>query len=369
MKNKYPVILLQFAAVFIIALSSCKKNPSPAPPPAVTDAKPVSLGLFEYVSGNNNRIFIPISKVGTSTVNYDEIFDTGSTGLTIGAKGIIDSNLITKSRIVVTGDSVISNGVTITSQTSIMEYGNATSSTTLYGNLAYADITIPNESGDGLTIKRVPMFLYYKIVEKENGTTTNTIYGSHAGDIFGVGPGVSYTNSTIASPLSYYTPGTGLKSGFKLALLNNASFSTKGTYVPNLLTVGLTQADLTSSNFIMHPLTNAGVGGYSPNIPGTITYNGKTIAVQLLFDTGTPAITIIEDKTASIGPLPVNTTVTVTTNKGFTYTYNTTSTTNLTSVQNPNNTQDFRTIFSIDFFIANETLTDYSGHQIGLKNN
>jgi hypothetical protein len=139
--------------------------------------------------------------------------------------------------------------------------------------------------------------------------------------------------------------------------------------VENLLTLGLTSADLNSSGFIMHPLSIIDQGGYSPDIPGTITYNGNTISATLLFDTGTPSITIIEDKTASIGNLPKNTVVTVTTNKGFTYTYTTTDTNNLTEVQNPNNTKDYRSIFSIDFFVDNEFLTDYAGHQIGLKNN
>jgi len=363
MKNKYPVVLLQLAAVLIIAASSCKKSSTPAP---VVDATPVTLGLFEYASSGDNRIFIPISKIGTQTVNYDEIFDTGSTGLTIDAAGIVPASMITSTGFNITaGDSLVTNGITITSHTSTMNYGDATSSTTEYGNLAYAAITIPDNAGNGVTIKRVPIFLYYKIVDQNNKALS-----SHSGDIFGVGPGVSYTNSSIASPLSYYSPGIGLTNGFKLSTLILADFvGGNGTYVESLLTLGLTSADLNSSGFIMHPLTYDNSGGYSPDIPGTITYNNKTISAQFLFDTGTPQITTIEDKTASIGPLPENSVVTIKTNQGFTYTYTTTSTANLTSVQNPNNTNDFRTIFSIDFFVANEFLTNYTGHQIGLKNN
>lgn len=365
MKNNYPGLLLQFIAVLIIAFvfTSCKKSSTPAP---VKDAMPVTLGLFEYTNNANNRIFIPISKVGTKSVNYDEIFDTGSTGFTIDAKDIIPDSMITTNGFKFTGDSIVVNGVTITSHKSSMAYGNALSSTTEYGNLAYANITLYQQGGTGVTIKRVAMFLYYKIVDQDNKALT-----PHSGDIFGVGPGVSYTNSSIASPLSYYSPGTGLTNGFKLATLISSGFITNPTApIPNLLTLGLTQADLTSSGFIMHPLTISSPGGYSPDIPGTITYNGNTIAAQLLFDTGTPQVTIIEDKTASsIGQLPAQTVVTVATNKGFTYTYTTTSTNNLTEVQNPNNTQDFRSIFSIDFFVDNEFLTDYTNHQIGLKNN
>ena len=121
----------------------------------------------------------------------------------------------------------------------------------------------------------------------------------------------------------------------------------------------------------MHPLTYYKVGGYSPNIPSVVTYNGQSISTNVLFDTGTPLVSTIENKLAvnSTGQLPANTTVTITTNMGFTYTYVTSSSFNLTQVENPNVTGDFRSIFGIDFFVSNEYLTDYANHQIGLKNN
>lgn len=365
MKYKYPVVLLQLTAVLIIAVSSCKKDSTP-PPAVKTTGAPVTIGLFEYGNDTVGRILIPITKVGNQTVNYDEIFDTGSTGLTIDAHDIVPENMITDNGFNFTGDSLVVNGITITSHASTMSYGDVTNTTKEYGNLAYADITIPNQGGGGIVINRVPMFLYYKIVSIANGVTKKL--KAHSGDIFGVGPGVSFTNSSIASPLSYYSPGNSLTKGFKLATLNNSGFVSAATYVAGLLTIGLTQADLNSSGFIMHPLSAINPGGYSPNIPGTISYNNKTIDAQLLFDTGTPSVTIIKDITASIRHLPVNTVVTVTTNKGFTYQYTTASLNNLTAVQNPNDTRDFRTIFSIDFFVENEFLTDYTGHQIGLKN-
>ena len=372
MKNNYPVKLLQLIAVLAIAASSCKKNSSPAP----TDAKPVTIGLFEssFTSNNvtSNRVLIPITKIGTKAVNYDPIFDTGSTGLTIYAEGVVPTSMFspTDGFNIAAGDSLVTpNGITITSHASTMSYGNAQGSTTEYGNLAYASITIANQTSSGVTgttIKRVPIFLFYKIVDQNN----TPLAASHGYDIFGVGPGVSYTNSSIASPLSYYSPGTGLTSGFKLSSFISTDFVTDtGTYVENLLTLGLTSADLNSSGFIMHPLSIIDQSGYSPDIPGTITYNGNTIAATLLFDTGTPTITIIEQPAAISPLLPENTVVTVKTNRGFTYTYTTASTNNLTEVKNPNNTHDLRSIFSIDFFEDNEFLTDYAGHQIGLKNN
>lgn len=362
---KIKKLLLQkqlIACLLIIAtLTSCKKEKNLGP----GNGSPLTIGLYEYFSGANKRIFLPVTQIGTKPVSYYEIFDTGSSGMTIDATGILPASMITTSGIQVTGDSVVVNGITVTSKTGVVSFGDATGTTKEYGNLAYASIKIGNTAGS-YTFKRVPIFLYYKIVNSDGKQLS-----AHSADVFGVGPGESHANSEITSPLRYFDTGTNLTSGFKLATLNASSFSSTGTYVAGLLTIGLTGSDLSSSGFIMHTLTRYSIGGYSPNIPGTISYSGKTISAQFLFDTGTPSVTIIEDKLAinALGKLPANTQVTITTNKGFTYTYTTSNTGNLTEIQNPNNTADYRTILSIDFFFKNEYLTDYSNHQIGLKNN
>jgi hypothetical protein len=353
-----------FGVLLLLSLlASCKKDNKQNGP---VDATPVTLGLYEYGQNGDARIFIAISNVGTQSVNYYGVFDTGSTGMAIDANGILPASMITSSGITVPGDSVVVNGITVTSQTSEIDYGNLTALTKEYGNLAYAPVTIGDGNGS-LTIKRVAFFLYYKTVDN-NGKTL----APHSNDVFGVGPGVSYNSTSIASPLSYYSPGLGLTSGFKLATLNQSDFTTNAPYVSGLLTIGLTNKDLSSNGFIMHPLTDYGLqnGGYSPDIPATITYNGKSIQGFLLFDTGTPAVTLIENSNAAAtGNLPQNTVVSIATNQGFNYTYTTASSTNLTAVENPNFTGDPRTIFSIYFFVDNEYLTDYTNHQIGLKNN
>lgn len=363
MEHQYITFRFQLVAIlFLLAVfSACKKDNTAA---KVVNATPITLGLYQYSSGNNKRVFIPITKLGTQTINYYGVFDTGSSGLTLDATGILPASMITSSGITVTGDSVVVNGITVTNKTSILSFGDLINSTVEYGNLAYAAVTIGDANGNQ-TIKRVPFFLYYKIVD-ENGVKLE----AHAADVFGVGPGVSYANNLIASPLSYLTPGTGLTNGFKLALLNLSSFSSAGAYVSKLLSIGLTSADLSANGFIMHPLNYSSAGGYSPNIPATITYNGTSTSAQVLFDTGTPSVTVIEDKKATgIGSLPASSVVKLTTTQGFTYQYTTTSITNLTAIQNPNNTGDYRSIFAIDFFTNNEYLTDYTNHKIGLKNN
>jgi hypothetical protein len=346
-----------------VVFYSCKKDKNAGPiTPTIT---PVTLGLYEYASGINKRIFLPVTLVGTKAVTYYTVFDTGSSGMTLDATDIVPASMITSSGFQFTGDSVVVNGITITKQTDIISFGDQLSSTKEYGNLAYANITIGDAQGN-LALKRVPFFLYYKIVDE-----TGTQLPAHSSDVFGVGPGTGYVLSQIQSPLAYFNTGTSLTSGFKLATLNKSLFSTSGTYVTNLLTIGLSSNDLSSAGFIMHPLSKFSTGGYSANIPATIAYNGRTISGQILFDTGTPSTTVIEDRLATnaVGSLPANSTVTITTNKGFVYTYTTSNTGNLTEVQNPNNTGDSRTIFSLDFFITNEYLTDYTNHQIGLKNN
>lgn len=354
------------ALVILSALNACKKSGADPAVQTVTATPIATLGLYEYASGTNKRIFLPITKVGTQAVTYYGIFDTGSTGLTLDANGILPASMITSSGITVSGDSVLVNGITVTSKTSVMSYGDKTSLTKEYGNLAYATITLGDQAGN-ITTKRIPFFLYYKI----QNVTTGAIAAAHSADVFGVGPGSSYAFSAIASPLSYFTTTTGQTSGFKLATLGSIGFTSTGTYVAGLLTIGLIGADLSSSSgFIMHPLTYNSTAGYLSNIPATITYGSQSTSGQVLFDTGTPSVSIIEDnKATGVGALPANTLVTVTTNKGFVYSYTTSSTANLTSIENPNITGDYRTIFALDFFVTNEYLVDYTNHQIGLKNN
>jgi hypothetical protein len=359
--------LFCWVALIIIA-DSCSKDKTIVTPVTITNnSNPVTLGLYQYGTDSGKRVFIPITKIGNQSVNYFTVFDTGSSGMTMDAHGIVPASMITSSGIQFTGDSTVINGITITSQKGTISYGNQTSLIQEYGYLAYAPVTIGDQNGTSSS-KRVPIFLYYRVYDQTNN---QDITVNHSLDVFGVGPGTSYANSAIASPLIYFNTNSTLTSGFKLAVLQAANFTSAGKYVAGLLDIGLTSTDISSTGFIMHPLSSLGSGGYSPNIPSTITYGNQTISANVLFDTGTPQVSIIENKlaTTSVGQLPANTTVTITTNMGFKYTYVTTNTSNLTAVENPNNTGDTRTIFGIDFFIQNEYLTDYTHHQIGLKNN
>ncbi len=367
MRKNYLKYLRLFGCglILMVSIASCKKDSS-GPPPGPKAATPIgTIGLYELDSSVYRRVFIPIAKVGTQTVNSLSVFDTGSTGMTIDATGILPASMITANGITVPGDSVVVNGITVTPTQAVVSFGSVGHGTQEFGNLAYASVTI----GDGhgmITTGRIPIFLYYKVID----VATNKQLPAHTNDVFGVAPGVSFARNLIGSPLSYFKTTNGLTSGFKLAMFNSAAFGANATYVPGLLTVGLVPSDLTSAGFIMHTLLAGPLGGDSPEIAATITYNGKVDQAEVLFDTGTPAVTIIEDPSVknSVTLLP-GSVVSISTSSGFTYQYTTSASDNLTQVNSPSFTGDPRTIFSIDFFIENEFLTDYANHRIGLKNN
>jgi hypothetical protein len=365
MRKFYVKYLPLFAAglFLILFIASCKKDRN-TPPPNNGPAATGTIGLYELDSAIYKRVFIPIAKVGTQTINMLSVFDTGSTGMTIDAAGLLPASMITANGLVVPGDSVVVNGITVTADQATVSFGGNGNITHEYGNVAYATVILGSQNGM-VSTGRIPIFIYYKVV-KSNGQQLP----AHANDVFGVGPGLSFASNLIGSPLSYIKTGNGVASGFKLAMFNSAAFNTQPTYVPGLLTIGLLPQDLNSDGFIMHPLLPGPLGGDSPNISATVTYNGKAVQATALFDTGTPAISLIEDPGGNNGlTLAANSVVTISTPGGFNYQYVTSATDNLTQIDNPNFTGDPRSIFSIDFFIHNEYLLDYTHHQLGLKNN
>src|SRR5579872_5086190 len=137
-----------FKSLFIISGSilllfafSCKKQTvggggsSTVTPVTAT---PTKFGLYEADSSIYKELITVVSQIGTKPVNYDLIFDTGSGGMVIDGSDLLPASMITSAGITFTGDSTIVNGVTITSQTSIVEYGaDANTIDKVYGNLAY----------------------------------------------------------------------------------------------------------------------------------------------------------------------------------------------------------------------------------------
>ncbi len=363
-----------FSALLILFfLASCKKDDSNniATQRAAITPSPTRLGLYEADSSIYKLLFIAVPKIGTQTVNQYMLFDTGSGGMVIDAHEILPASMITDNGFNFTGDSTVVDGITITNQTSTIEYGADKSTTEkVYGNLAYAQVTIGDHNGT-ISVKRLPFFLYYKGTDNA-GKTEDT----GAFDIFGVDAeyDVTFNNGAyITSPLSYFEPAAGLTKGFKIAALGTGNFSLAGTYVPNVLTLGLTASDLgSSSGFTMHTLTAEPGYGYSVVIPSSFTYGGKSVpTAYAVFDTGTEPYSYLEDPAASRNTtqLPASTPVSITTGDRFNYSYSTSATDNLTYIENPSSSGYDVSIISLEYFLNNEYLLNYADHQLGLKNN
>jgi hypothetical protein len=373
MKNKYAFRNLQFAlfASLSLLVASCKKDKSSDVAATPSIATPTKLGLIEADSSIYKILLIDVTKIGTQTVDNDLVFDTGSGGMVIDADGLLPASMITSSGFNFTGDSTVVNGITITSQKSTVEYGDdAATLDKVYGNLAYASVTIGETNGN-IVVKRLPFFIYYKAVDS-NGKK----YDAHEFDVMGVSPQYDITfpnNAYITSPFSYFDPGNGLTKGFKIAALGTSSFSYDGTYVPGVVTLGLTSSDLsTSSGFTQTQLTYDAQDGYSPIIPGTVTYNSKSVSTYLIFDTGTEPYSYIEDPTSANRAatlLPQNTALTVATSSGYNYAYTTSASDNLTYIENTATSGTDVSIISLEYFLNNEYMVDFADHKLGLKNN
>jgi hypothetical protein len=364
-------VLLISVSFLLLAIASCKKdnnngnNQNIIPP-----ATPTTIGLYGEDSSIYKVLLVSISKIGTQPVDYGLVFDTGSGGMVMDANGILPASMITSSGFTFTGDSTVVNGVTVTSQTATVEYGDDSASVSkVYGNQAFADVTVGDNNGN-VVIKRLAFLIYYKATDA-SGTT----YPSHEFDTFGVNEEYDVTfpnNDFITSPFSYFDPGNGLTRGFKMAQLNTGNFSFDATYIPGAITLGLTAADLSSSSgFITTDLSFYAGEGYAPINQSTITYDSKSFQSYLLFDTGTDPYSYIEDPTLSgnLRLLPASTAITADLNFGFNYDYTTTATDNLTYVENPTTSGANISIMGLEAFLNIEYMYDFTDHKLGLKNN
>ena len=379
MRENFPLKRLLFvsASLLLLFIASCKKdnNNQVKPTPVVTDATPTKFGLYEADSSIYKLLYTYVSKIGTQDVSnsdYSLVFDTGSGGFVIDANGILPSSMITSTGFNFSGDSTVVDGITIYNQKATIEYGDDANTTDkVYGNLAYASVTFGDENGN-IVIKRLPFFLYYKAVDGNNKQ-----FGPHEFDVLGVSPeydAAFQNNAYVTSPFSYFDPGTGLTKGFKMAALGTNNFSLYGNYVPGVVTLGLTADDLSSNGFVMHQLTFYPGDGYAPVIPVSLTYNNKAaFTTEAIFDTGTEPYSYIEDPSAAADTallLPKSSNLSLTsTPGGFNYAYTISATDNLTYVENPSSSKSNVSVISLEFFLNNEYMLDFTDHKLGLKNN
>jgi hypothetical protein len=381
MKKNYPFksLMIISASFLLLVVASCKKDKvvTKVTPPTV--ATPTKLGLYEfdYTSPDPSspqtirQLDAAISKIGTQTIDDGLAFDTGSGGMVIDAQDIIPASMITSTGFKFANDSTVVNGITITNQTSMIEYGEDDSTfTKVYGNLAYAPVTLGDEASGNVVIKRLPFFLYYKAINAQGDTVE-----AHAFDLLGVAPEydiVFPNNVELQSPFSYFTPGMGLTDGFKMASLGTSNFSVDGNYVAGVVTLGLTAADLSSSSgFVISQLRNFTGEGYIPFVESNVTYGSKTVDdAYIIFDTGTTPFNYILDPSATSAStlLANNTSVKVTTTSGFTDSFTTSAAENATYIEGPSSGANI-SLLGIDFFLNNEYMIDYTDHKLGVKNN
>ena len=332
-------------------------------------ATPTKLGFYEVDSSIYKVLLEPVTKLGTQSINYDLVFDTGSGGLVIDASGIVPATMITSNGFNFTGDSTVVDGITITKWADTIAYGDDNATTDkVYGNLAYANVTIGDSNGN-ISVQRLPFFLYYKALDSKGNK-----FAAHDFDVFGVSSEYDLTfknGAYITSPFSYFDPGTGLTKGFKMDALGTANYSYNGTFV-KAITLGLTSSDLSGGGYIMHQMSFIQGEGYIPIFTATLNYSGKSVSTSVLFDTGTEPYSYLEDKTATNTTpslLAAGTPVSIATTAGFNYSYTTAADDNLTYVENPKYSGSDVSVLSLNFFTNVGYLLDFEGHQVGVKNN
>jgi hypothetical protein len=372
-------LLFILASLLVLIIASCKKDkptPTPTPKPVVVDAIPKKIDLIGYGGIDDgtsiNNLYIGVSQVGTKDLgsNNISIFDSGSGGMVIDGTEVLPASMVTSTGFTFTGDSTIVNGITITNQVDTIEFGDDSAVTKVYGNLAYAPITLGDAAGN-VVIKRAPFFVYYDVKTSDGSTASQGDF-----DVVGVSSEYDFDlpdGFTILSPFTYYSPGTGLTDGFKLAVLDTTEFTNEGGNLKGALTLGLTKTDLSSASGFLTSTINSYQGiGYLPIIQTSITYNSITFSSLVLFDTGTSApLTFLESSKAtkdSIGILPANIKLTLNGSSGFSYTH-TTNANDLFYVENPSLSGTTVSIFGLQFFFSNEYMLDYTDHTLGLKNN
>lgn len=373
LRHLLPVVSLS------LLVYACRKTDKPAvanQADAGTIAQPVTINLIpaQNQSPGDRRIYLPIIKIGTTSVSLKTVFDTGSEGLLLSGTSVLPATAIADTGIVINSpDSAIINGITVTSAKVQTTYGSPPATRTFYGNIAYASLTLGDQSGSVVT-ERMPFVIIYKGVD--NQTQASVVLDNSSDGVAGVystgytpATGLVTTRSAVKSPFNYFNYTNGVFSGFLLAPLNQVGWSTtipsnQGYSPTPLLTIGVTSG--MESGFALQSQRLDIGGQFDPDILGTVTYNGTTVGnTNILVDTGTPLGFGIYDKQVSGSTTLSNgLSVGITTNEGFSYSYTTDGAFYQTVVTDGGQQ---RCIFGIDFFMNNSFLLDYTEHYIGLK--
>jgi hypothetical protein len=363
----------------LVLINACRKTDMPAngntgaDPSAI--AAPVTLDLIpaQNQTPGDRRIYLPIQKVGTSTLNLTTVFDSGSEGLLLSGTSVFSASYLSDTGIVINSpDSAVINGITVTSAKVTTTYGSPPATRSFYGNIAYAQLTIGDQSGTVMTT-RMPFIVIYKGVD--NQTQASVPVDANSDGVAGVyssgfnpSAGLVTTRAGVKSPFNYFHYTNGLLAGFVLSPLSKIGWagtpSSQGFPATPLLTLGLT-LDMETGFALQSQRLDVG-NLFDPDVLGTVSYNGITLNnSNVLLDTGTPlGFTIYNSAEGGSTTLSSGAPVQLATREGFSFAYTTDTQLYQTVVQS--NGQQ-RCIFGIEFFLNNSVLFDYSEHYIGLK--
>jgi hypothetical protein len=358
--------------------------------------QPTTINL--YPSSDGDRLYVMVTEVGSQSVSMPLAFDTGSAGITLYAPAMqLPSTIFNSNGFIVSEGqrTIVYNGITITNQNATRSYGGPAGKTET-GNIGFARVTFGDTQGT-LTTDVMTVFLYYLVTY--NAPPHAVTSEEHQG-WFGVNTEanlINVTTPTAGAPVNLpCSPDTAascyvigvlkhlqyapwLDAGFSLSpypLQACAPFETGSCSPAPMLTVGLTSAF--ESNFSQVSLTCPQPSYLGPDtIDGFLvcddqipfssievtTPNNPTLTLNeaVLFDSGNQAADIVQSSGTLLPMLLPNTTVSVVTPSGFTYTYTaqssgTTKTTVATSGSSG---------FGINFFTEHSLFIDFANNTEG----
>jgi hypothetical protein len=351
----FAAALLRGGLCVVLALAAACGGGAASSGPPLSSA-PATLNLYPSQSfAAGSRLFVFVTMVGETAVHMPLGFDTGSAGITLYAPDIFPPNLLNPAGFVFAGAASLSyGGITVLNQPGRRAYGGGTHGRTEVGNIGYASVTFGDGAGT-LTTARMPVFLYYEIVDDTGAPVP--VPPEHGW--FGVDDGANLIDEGTAQPpqgfpacaadtagscyvvsvLKYLRFGDGLHAGFLLdpAPLQVCDIGAAGSCTPApVLTVGL--ASNSESTFSVTALScphpgysgPAAIAGFTVCQAGIadalIRVGGSDPGVlsgdSVLFDTGTPYMIFnVPAGVAFPDTVPQGAPVAVSVPPGFDYTF------------------------------------------------
>jgi hypothetical protein len=270
-------------------------------------AMPMAIALTKYSeSGQGDRPFITVTRVGNREVNVPLLFDTGTAGTTVDCKLILPK------------ERCSDKGVVLSASDS--EYGIRVTETKIehkfemvieHGQLAYAKISIGTKGADISTAGEVPFTIRYKEVERSTGKTTKTGING----IFGASPiDATLQRAGEISVLREIEVGTGLHKGYFLTPMGKTwkNCAKRLDLCPTVQALHIGIDEEIRKQFRLSATKRPSSRWPFATVEACIGYGKKISCKQTLFDTGSPKSIIAEKLAGSSNTLPRKSTISVT---------------------------------------------------------